>query len=84
MDGVRSQRVNPGLNFRPTEETVFKIDYQLNFEERSRTRVRNDALLFSVATYFQYRDSESTCAFRQTSRTCVEKTLRKAVVMPGQ
>lgn len=50
--GKGTQRLTLGLNFRPVEDTVFKLDYQLNFEDGARTRVPNDAVLASVATYF--------------------------------
>jgi len=46
------QRLTFGLNFRPVEDTVFKIDYQFNFEDGKANRINNDALLLSVATYF--------------------------------
>jgi hypothetical protein len=46
------QRLTFGLNFRPVEDTVFKLDYQFNFEDGKANRINNDALLLSVATYF--------------------------------
>ncbi len=52
LGGERTNRVTFGLNFRPIEETVFKIDYQLNYEDESHGRIDNDAFLFSIATYF--------------------------------
>ena len=52
LGAERDERVTFGLNFRPIEETVFKLDYQLNFEDGSHGREDNDALLFSIATYF--------------------------------
>jgi len=45
-------RITPGLNYRYTEDTVFKLDYQINMEEKDMTDVANNAFLFSVATYF--------------------------------
>lgn len=45
-------RITPGLNYRYTEDTVFKIDYQINMEEKDMTDISNNAFLFSVATYF--------------------------------
>jgi hypothetical protein len=51
-ENQRTQMLTPGLNFRPTEETVFKLDYQINWEGRSHNRVKDDAFLFSIATYF--------------------------------
>lgn len=45
-------RLTPGLNYRYTEDTVFKLDYQINMEEKDLTDVANNAFLFSVATYF--------------------------------
>ncbi len=52
LDDERRQRSTLGLNFRPIEDTVFKFDYQFNYEDGGRNRVHNDAVLFSVATYF--------------------------------
>jgi hypothetical protein len=46
------QRLTIGLNFRPLEDTVFKVDYQFNFENGKANRINNDGLLLSVATYF--------------------------------
>jgi len=46
------QRLTLGLNFRPIEDTVFKADYQFNFEDGKHNRIRNDGLVLSVATYF--------------------------------
>lgn len=46
------QRLTFGLNFRPVEDTVFRLDYQFNFEDGRANRINNDALLLSVATYF--------------------------------
>ena len=45
-------RITPGLNYRYTEDTVFKLDYQINMEEKDLTDIANNAFLFSVATYF--------------------------------
>jgi len=44
--------ITPGLNYRYTEDTVFKLDYQINMEEKDMTDIANNAFLFSVATYF--------------------------------
>lgn len=53
VKGDAQQRVTVGLNFRPVDDTVFKLDYQYN---RTADGVNNitpgRALLFSVATYF--------------------------------
>lgn len=46
------QRLTLGLNFRPVQDTVFKADYQFNFENGKANRINNDGLLLSVATYF--------------------------------
>ncbi len=46
------QRLTLGLNFRPVEDAVFKLDYQFNFEDGKANRINNDALVLSVATYF--------------------------------
>ncbi len=45
-------RITPGLNYRYTEDTVFKLDYQINMEEKDLTNINNNAVVFSVATYF--------------------------------
>ncbi|MDP6925369.1 MAG: hypothetical protein R2568_09140 [Candidatus Scalindua sp.] len=58
-DILRS-RITPGINFRYTEDTVFKLEYQFNDEHGRRinagdprgTSQSNDSLVFSVATYF--------------------------------
>jgi len=39
-----------GANFRPVEDTVFKLEYQINDGDRSRDR--DNAILASIATYF--------------------------------
>ncbi|HZC67202.1 MAG TPA: hypothetical protein VE201_01160 [Nitrospirales bacterium] len=46
------QRLTLGLNFRPISDTVFRADYQFNFEDGKNNRIRNDGLVLSVATYF--------------------------------
>ena len=51
--GDSHRRLSPGLNFRPEEDTVFKLDYQRNWErDPFNNEVRSAAFLFSVATYF--------------------------------
>jgi len=45
-------RITPGLNYRYTEDTVFKFDYQINMEEKDMEDVADNTFLFSVATYF--------------------------------
>jgi hypothetical protein len=57
---IRRTRLTPGINFRYTEDTVFKFEYQFNEEHGRRinagsprgTDQSNDSLVFSVATYF--------------------------------
>ncbi len=50
---TKKERLTFGLNFRPVEDTVFKVDYQFNFEDGKNNRnLRNDGLVLSVATYF--------------------------------
>jgi len=56
---LRQTRVTPGFNFRFTEDTVFKAEYQINMENDSGIErngktgsVSNNSLVFSVATYF--------------------------------
>ncbi len=52
------QRVTLGLNFRPVEDTVFKLDYQFNSQvgtnltPGNNSRIDGNGFLFSVATYF--------------------------------
>ncbi|HVY60849.1 MAG TPA: hypothetical protein VHF22_04315 [Planctomycetota bacterium] len=47
-----TQMITPGLNFRPTEDTVFKLEYQIQLEDWNREKVENDAFVCSFATYF--------------------------------
>lgn len=47
-----SQRMTFGLNFRPVEQTVFKIDYQINYEHFAPSRTHNNAWVAGFATYF--------------------------------
>ena len=52
-DGDSGKRVTFGVNFRPTDDTVFKVDYQHNWiRDPFNTQVRAAAILFSVASYF--------------------------------
>jgi len=52
------QRLTVGLNFRPIEDTVFKLDYQFNSQvgtnltPGNNSRIDGNGFLFSVATYF--------------------------------
>src|SRR5881296_3010579 len=39
---TKQERLTLGLNFRPIEDTVFKVDYQFNFEDGKNNRARND------------------------------------------
>ncbi len=51
--GDSRRRLTLGLNFRPEEDTVFKLDYQRNWErDPFNNEVQGAAFLFSVATYF--------------------------------
>ena len=53
VDGDSQQRLTLGLNLRPEEDTVFKLDYQYNWlRDAFNIEARSAALLFSVATYF--------------------------------
>ena len=45
------QRATAGFNFRYTEDTVFKVDYQWNMEQ-GQPHVDNNAFLFGVASFF--------------------------------
>jgi hypothetical protein len=52
-DGDSIVRWTFGLNFRPQEETVFKLDYRRNWSRDSFNNLaKGAALLFSLATYF--------------------------------
>lgn len=53
VDGDSQNRLTLGLNFRPTEDTVFKLDYQYNWlRDGFNLEARRAAFLFSAATYF--------------------------------
>lgn len=47
----KAQRLTFGVNFRPTEDTVIKFDYQYEPEVLS-SRIHGDAFVASAATYF--------------------------------
>jgi hypothetical protein len=50
---IRRTRLTPGFNFRYTEDTVFKAEYQVNWENgRGLDSVNNNNLVFSISTYF--------------------------------
>ncbi len=51
---LRRTRLTPGFNFRYTEDTVFKAEYQLNWEHGRviTPEESSNVLLFSIATYF--------------------------------
>ncbi len=50
---IRRTRLTPGFNYRYTEDTVFKAEYQFNWEHgRELTEVSNNSFVFSVASYF--------------------------------
>jgi len=52
-DGDDHSRFTVGINFRPAEDSVFKLDYQRNRKrDPFENEVRGAALLFSIATYF--------------------------------
>jgi hypothetical protein len=48
------QRLTFGLNFRPTEDTVIKLDYQYSPKDvnADKERIRDNGFVASVATYF--------------------------------
>ena len=53
LDGNRMRRATIGLNFRPTESTVFKLDYQFNQGTGTAPVAADvDAFVFSIASYF--------------------------------
>lgn len=52
-DGDDHDRLTLGLNWRPMQDSVFKLDFQRNWERDGfNNEVESAALLFSVATYF--------------------------------
>ena len=53
VEGDSTARLSAGLNFRPTEDTAFKLDYHTTFEaDPLLNESRSAALLFGVASYF--------------------------------
>jgi hypothetical protein len=53
LDGSRRERITVGLNFRPIESTVFKLDYQFNHGAgKAPASADDDAFLISLASYF--------------------------------
>ncbi len=55
IDGDDQERLTLGLNFRPVEDSVFKIDWQFNWKrgENSSTRSKpQNRFFFSIASYF--------------------------------
>ena len=51
--GDAIQRLSLGLNFRPVEDTVFKLDYRTDLHwSRVDVRERSVGVNFSVASYF--------------------------------
>lgn len=54
LDGNKRNRTTLGLNYRYTEDTVFKLDYQINMGHGTGHTESDDgnALLLGVATYF--------------------------------
>jgi hypothetical protein len=52
-DGDSHRRLTLGLNFRPLEDSVFKLDYQRNWSRDAfNNQGKGAGLIFSVATYF--------------------------------
>lgn len=52
-DGDSHRRLTLGLNLRPQEDSVFKLDYQRNWtKDAFENEGKGAAVLFSVATYF--------------------------------
>ena len=53
LDGNRLNRFTVGLNFRPVEAAVFKLDYQINSGSGDApSSADDDAFLVSLASYF--------------------------------
>jgi hypothetical protein len=52
LDGRIRRRITPGLNFRPTQDTVFKVCYEFGFDHAGGHKVDDDAFVVGIATYF--------------------------------
>jgi hypothetical protein len=52
LDGFVKVQHTVGLNFRPREDTVFKVEFQWREEEDGLAEVDDDRFVASVATYF--------------------------------
>lgn len=53
VEGDDHRRLTTGINFRPTDDTVFKLDYQYNWlTDGFNNESSQAALIFGVATYF--------------------------------
>lgn len=53
VDGDSQTRLTLGLNLRPVQDAVFKLDYQRNWShDVFNNKTKSAALLFSLATYF--------------------------------
>ena len=53
LKGDYLKRLTLGLNFRPTEDSVMKLNYLYNWRrDRSNVEGLGAGILFSVATYF--------------------------------
>ena len=53
LDGSRMKRTTFGLNYRPVESTVFKLDFQYNNGTgNADPSADDDAIVFSIASFF--------------------------------
>ena len=58
LDGDRGEALEPGLNFRPFSDTVFKLSYRFGLESLGvrnvpgRDSFEDDGFIFSLSTYF--------------------------------
>lgn len=52
LGGGEKDRITVGLNLRPVEDTVFKLEFQMNEEGGTLTPADFDTVVLSVATYF--------------------------------
>jgi len=53
INGDSQKRLTLGFNFRPTDETIFKLDYQHNWmRDGFDTEVKSAGIVFGMATYF--------------------------------
>jgi len=52
LDGGEKDRITVGVNLRPVEDTVFKLEFQMNEEGGTLAAKDFDTVVLSMATYF--------------------------------